>query len=96
MSTYDFGIINSKNKAEAVFKFKNSSNSAIEILKIHGQSHCIEIDSTSLRTYAPKEKGEILISYNTKCKGPIRRTVSVFTSQKDNTITLKLIGKVCQ
>jgi hypothetical protein len=95
-TTYDFGTIKSKTNAKAVFKFENISNSAIEILKIHGQGHCIEIDSSSLRTYAPKERGEILISYNISCKGPIRRTVSVFTSQKDNTITLKLIGKVSE
>ncbi len=95
-STYDFGIIDSQTKAKAVFKFKNSSNSTIEILKIHGKSHCIKIDSSSLRTYAPKERGEILISYDSSCKGPIRRTVSVFTSQKEHTITLKLIGKVSE
>jgi hypothetical protein len=95
-STYDFGTIDSKTNAKAVFKFENSSNSAIEILKIHGQSLCIEIGSSSLKTYAPKQKGEILISYNISCKGPIRRTLSVFTSQKENTITLKLIGKVSE
>ena len=95
-STYNFGTIDSQTEAKAVFKFKNSANSTIEILKIHGKSHCINIDSSSLRTYAPKEDGKILISYNTGCKGPIRRTVSVFTSQEEHTITLKLIGKVSE
>jgi hypothetical protein len=95
-STYDFGTIDSKTEAKAVFRFKNSANFAIEILKIHGESHCIKIDSSSLGTYAPKKDGKILISYNTSCKGPIRRTVSVFTSQEEHTITLKLIGKVSE
>lgn len=93
-TTYDFGTIPSSSKAQAKFLFTNTSDSSVEILKIHGGNHCIEIDTSSHRSYAPKEKGMISLTYDTSCKGPIRKTLSVFTSGKNNTITLKLTGKI--
>lgn len=93
-TTYDFGNITSKSKAEARFLFSNTSDSPVQILKIHGENHCIEIDSLSKKTYAPKEKGMISVTYDTSCKGHIRKTLSVFTTGQNNTISLKLIGKV--
>lgn len=93
-TSHDFGIINSKSNAKATFNFTNTSESIVEILKVHGENRCIVIDSLSVRSYAPKEKGTITITYDSDCKGPIRKTVSVFTSNKNNTISLKLIGKV--
>lgn len=92
--SYDFGTISSTSKAKAKFLFTNASDSSVEILKILGESHCIKIDTSSQRSYAPKEKGFILITYDTSCKGPIRKTLSVFTSNKNNTISLKLTGKI--
>ena len=94
--THDFGIIDSKNKAKIIAKFffTNSANSPVEILKIHGQNRCIEIDSSSIKKYKPKEKGIITISYNTDCHGPIRKTLSVLTSHKNNLTPLKLRGEI--
>jgi len=93
---HDFGKISSGSKALAKFSFTNESNKNVEILKIHGENHCLEIDSLNLKSYAPKESGSIIVSYNTDCIGPIRKTLSVFTSSKRNTITLKLLGEVLE
>jgi hypothetical protein len=93
---FDFGNVSSGSKALATFLFTNESSKYVEILKIHGGNHCLEIDSTSLKSYAPKEKGIITATYNTDCIGPIRKTLSVFTTSKDNTITLKLLGEVSE
>ena len=95
-TSYDFGTISSGTDAVATFNFTNNTSVEIEILKIHGENHCIEIDSSSLKRYAPKEKGLITVTYNTECIGPIRKTLSVFTSVKGNTSTLKLTGKVIE
>lgn len=93
-TSFNFGNISSKSEAKAKFLFTNTSDTPIEIQKIHGKTHCIEIDTSSQKTYAPQEKGMIIVNYNTSCKGPIRKTLSVFTSNENNTISLKLIGKV--
>lgn len=94
--THDFGTISSKDKTKAIarFFFTNTADSPVEILKIHGENQCIEIDSSSIKKYKPKEKGIITISYNTDCQGPIRKTLSVLTSHKNNLTPLKLRGKV--
>lgn len=93
--TYDFGELKSKSKAKAIFNFKNNSESTIEIVQILGINHCIEIDSSSVRKYSPNENGIITVIYDTNCKGPIRKTLSVFTSEKESkAISLKLTGKV--
>jgi len=92
---HDFGTISSNSqKAIATFQFTNTSKTPIEIVRIHGENHCLDIDSLSLKSYAPGEKGTITVTYNTECVGPIRKTLSVFTSKKAMTITLKLTGKV--
>ncbi|WP_019038198.1 DUF1573 domain-containing protein [Psychroflexus tropicus] len=93
-TTHDFGTLMKGSEAKAKFKFLNSSSKTIEILKIHGENHCLKIDTSSLKAYAPNEKGVIIAEYDTNCTGPIRKTLSVFTSLKDNTTTLKLIGEV--
>lgn len=92
---YDFGNLSSNSEAVATFLFSNEAGTPIEIVKIHGGNHCIDIDSSSIKMYAPNEKGIITVIYDTDCKGPIRKTLSVFTSLKDsNTISLKLTGKI--
>jgi hypothetical protein len=94
-TSHDFGTITSNSKAVATFFFTNNSSSSIEILKVHGENHCLEIDNSCLKIYAPQEKGIITVTYNTDCKGPIRKTLSVFTSlENNNAISLKLVGKV--
>lgn len=93
-TTYDFGTISSSTKAHAKFLFTNTSDLPIEIIKIHGENHCIEIDSSSHKIYEPKEKGIVSVIYDTSCKGHIRKTLSVFTINESNTISLKLIGRV--
>ena len=93
-TNHDFGTITSNSNVKAIFDFTNTSDTTIEIFKIHGINRCIEIDSSSVRKYAPNEKGEIIVTYNSDCKGPIRKTLSIFTSKKDNTVSLKLSGKV--
>lgn len=92
----DLGVVTSNNDANGIFKFSNTSNTSIEILNIHGQNHCVEIDTSSLKSFAPKAKGEIKINYNLSCKGPIRKTISVFTSFSKEPITLKLTGKILE
>lgn len=93
-TSHDFGAVSKDTKIEATFFFTNTSDLPVEILKIHGQNHCIEIDSSSLKVYDPKEKGLVTVNYNSNCMGPIRKTLSVFTSVENNTISLKLTGKV--
>jgi hypothetical protein len=91
---YDFGELSSNEDATALFNFVNASGTPIEILNIKGGSRCVLIDSSSVKSFAPSEKGEIFITYNTACIGPIRKTLSVFTDYKDDTVSLKLTGKV--
>lgn len=93
-TTYDFGELSSNEDATALFNFVNASGTPIEILNIQGASRCVLIDSSSVKSYAPSEKGEIFITYNTACTGPIRKTLSVFTDYKDDTVALKLTGEV--
>lgn len=94
-TSHDFGTISSNSDAVVKFSFTNTSTKDIEISKILGQNQCIEIDSSSLKRYSPKEKGVISVTYDTSCVGPIRKTLSVFTSNNE-TSTLKLTGKVIE
>lgn len=93
-TTYNFGTISSNSLLKAEFLFTNTSDLPVEIIKIHGDNDCIEIDTSSYRNYKPEEKGVITVIYNASCKGHIRRTLSVFTSNKNNTVSLKLTGKI--
>ena len=93
-TTYDFGELSSNEDATALFNFVNASSTPIEILNIQGGSRCVLINSSSVKSYAPSEKGKIFITYNTACIGPIRKTLSVFTDNKDETVSLKLTGEV--
>ena len=55
-SHYDFGNLSSKTNAQGMFEFSNTSNKSIEILKIHGQDQCLEINTSNLKSYAPQAK----------------------------------------
>lgn len=93
-TSYDFGTISSKSKALAKFSFTNTSDLSVKILSKRGVNTCIEIDSSGMRRYEPKQKGVIKVTYDISCKGPTPKTLSVFTSSKNNSISFEFSGKI--
>ncbi|WP_127845135.1 DUF1573 domain-containing protein [Psychroflexus aestuariivivens] len=90
---YDFGQVASGDKVQAVFTFTNNGKKSVKILNIQSTGDCISSEKTE-KEIAVGESGQIKLTYDTNCEGPIRSTVTVFSDAENSAQALKLRGRV--
>jgi hypothetical protein len=90
----DYGIIENGGDGERIFNFKNIGNEELIITNVQSSCGCT-IPKKPVAPIGPGKSGEIIVRYDTKRVGPFRKTIRVYTNQKNNQIVeLKLKGSV--
>tara|TARA_B100001059_G_scaffold165369_1_gene164967 strand:+ start:130 stop:513 length:384 start_codon:yes stop_codon:yes gene_type:complete len=90
----DYGIIENGSDGERIFNFKNIGNEELIITNVQSSCGCT-IPKKPDAPIGPGKSGEIIVRYDTKRVGPFRKTIKVYTNQKNNQIVeLKLKGSV--
>ena len=93
-SVVDYGEIVKGSDGIRIFTFVNSGDMPLEITKVYSSCGCT-IPKKPDAPIGPGKSGEIIVRYDTKRVGPFRKTIRVYTNQKNNQIVeLKLKGSV--
>ena len=93
-TTIDYGTIEKGADGKKIFKFTNTGNIPLIISQVKASCGCT-IPKKPDAPIGPGKSGEIIVRYDTKRVGPFRKTIRVYTNQKNNQIVeLKLKGSV--
>lgn len=93
-STVDYGDLKAGSNGVEFFTFKNTGNKDLTITKVESTSRNIKVTKPN-GSIAPGKTGKIKITYDTQKKGPIRRTITVFSNAKNSPVkALKIKGCV--
>lgn len=92
-TTIDYGKITPESSGRKTFKFKNTGNAPLLLLKVKGSCGCVVLNFPK-KPIMPNEEGEIKIVYNVLKVGRISRTVTVTSNAKKSKTTLKIKGRV--
>ncbi|MGB0428567.1 MAG: DUF1573 domain-containing protein [Flavobacteriales bacterium] len=91
---YDFGTINSGEKAEKVYTFKNVGTEPLIISNVKGTCGCTA-PSWTKEPVAVGETGEIKVVFNSRGKsGKINKAVNITANTSPNRTTLRISGNV--
>ncbi|SHG07468.1 Protein of unknown function [Salegentibacter echinorum] len=93
--TIDYGKIEKGSDGVRIFEFTNTGNAPLIISDVTSSCGCT-IPKKPEEPIQPGESGEIMVKYNTKLVGPIRRTVSVYSNAEEATKALKIKGRVVE
>lgn len=95
-TTVDYGDIDYGSKASETFTFKNTGDQPLVIKKVSSTSSALTVNKPS-GSVAPGKTGEIKINYDTTKKGPIRRTITVYSNAGNSAVmALKVKGCVLE
>ena len=79
-------VIQGENRI-ASYDFINSTNQIITIEKIQPECDCLKVITPTPQTFAPNEKGSILISFNSNMSlGKVKKLAYIHTNEKSNPI----------
>lgn len=93
-STIEFNNIKRGNDSTQTYTFKNTGNKALLIKKAVSTSRHLTISKPGQKI-DPGKTGKIKVVFQAKTKGPIRRTITVYSNAKNKPVTaLKVKGKV--
>lgn len=93
-TTVDYAEIEAGSDGNRVYKFKNIGDKPLIIKDVVSTSHLLEAYKPD-KSIDPGQTGEIKICYDTKKKGPVRRTVTVYSNAENQpVIALKVKGNV--
>ena len=92
-TTIDYGKITPESSGRKTFKFKNTGDAPLIILKVKGSCGCVVLNFPK-KPIMPNEEGELEIVYNVLKIGRISRTVTVTSNAKKSRSILKIKGKV--
>lgn len=92
-ATVDYGDIDYGSNGTRSFSFKNTGDRDLVIEKVSSTSSSLTVKKPN-GSISPGNSGKITITYDTKKKGPIRRTITVY-SNADNTPVMGLKVKGC-
>lgn len=93
--THDFGIIDYQKPITGTFEFVNTSSVSVTIKEAKGSCGCTATDFPK-NAILPGETAQISATYNAEDIGPLKKTVTVYTSadkDKEGTV-LHLTGEV--
>lgn len=91
--TCDYGTLKVGDKAECVFNFTNTGLHVIKIENVKSNSRNIEL-KLSNDSVKPSGKGTLTVTFDCKTEGPIRKTITVFTTSKPKVHTLLVKGRI--
>ena len=75
------------------FKFTNTGKEPLILQQPQSSCGCT-VPTWPKEPVFPGESNEIKVTYNTKKAGPINKTVTVRSNAKNNTVVLRITGKV--
>lgn len=91
--TFDFGKIVQNQPVSRIFKFKNTSDTPLLVLKAQGSCGCTVTEYSS-DMIAPGEVGFVKATFNAAKAGAFHKTVTVTTNLEDEQIKLEIFGEV--
>jgi len=91
----DFGELKEGDTAKKSLTFKNEGSQPVFIKKISSTGH-VNVEEYPMDEIQPNANSKIVISYNTKVIGPIRRTLTIYSNAENPIISIKIKGKVLQ
>ena len=91
--THDFGDLKLNDKAEHVFKFKNTGKADLVIIEAKPSCGCTTPNYTKTPV-KPGETGEIQVVYNATSAGAQQKTVTVTSNTSEGTTTLTIKANV--
>ena len=94
-TVHDYGTIAYGDDGTCYFKFTNTGKEPLIVQKPQSSCGCT-VPSWPKEPILPGEGEEIKVTYNTKRVGPINKTVTVRSNAKNNTVVLRIKGKVEQ
>ena len=89
----NFGELKEGAKAKRSINFKNTGNKPVKISKISSTGH-VKVEKYPQGKITEKANAQIVISYNTKKIGPIRRTLTVYSNAVNDIVSIKIKGIV--
>ena len=89
----NFGDLKEGAQAKRAINFKNTGNKPVKISKISSTGH-VEVKRYPQGKISEKANAEIVISYNTKKIGPIRRTLTIYSNAVNPIASIKIKGNV--
>ena len=89
----DFGELKEGSEAKRSISFKNSGNKPVKIKKINSTGH-VKVENNPVGEISENSNAKIVISYNTKKVGPIRRTLTVYSDAVNPIVSIKIKGIV--
>ncbi len=91
---HQFGKIKEGEKAEYVFKFKNTGNAPLIVTDVNVTCGCTAAEKPEVPVM-PGSEGKIKIVFNSAGKvGSQNRTITVSTNAKNKITYLKMVGEV--
>ncbi len=89
----DYGTLKYGEYAECEFNFTNNGMSDLLINSVKSNSRNLTFKLTDSLIFKNK-KGKLVVIYDTKDEGPIRKTITIFTDGEPDVYTLSLKGRV--
>lgn len=93
--TLDYGIIKYGSNGERLIEVKNTGEKPLIITNCTGSCGCT-VPNCPSKPIQPGEKAEISIKYDTKRTGDFNKTVTIKSNAINNTVYLKVKGKVIE
>lgn len=93
-TTIDYDDVSKGHSVTQTIAFKNVGDQPLTIDKVETTSHHLEISKPN-KSVAPGKTGKIVVTFDTKVEGPIRRTVTVYSNASNSpVIPIKVKGCV--
>ncbi len=90
---HDYGTVPFGGDGVCTFKFTNTGKEPLILQQPQSSCGCT-VPTWPKEPVLPGQTNEIQVTYNTKKAGPINKTVTVRSNAKNNTIVLRITGKV--
>jgi hypothetical protein len=90
---HDYGTIPFGGDGVCTFIFSNSGKEPLILQQPQSSCGCT-VPTWPKEPILPGASNEIQVTYNTKKAGPINKTVTVRSNAKNNTVILRITGKV--
>lgn len=90
---HDYGTVVYGGDGVCSFKFTNTGKEPLILQQPQSSCGCT-VPSWPKEPILPGDSNEIKVTYNTKKVGPINKTITVRSNAKNNTVVLRIVGKV--
>lgn len=90
---HDYGTVAFGGDGVCTFKFTNTGKEPLILQQPQSSCGCT-VPTWPKEPILPGASDEIKVTYNTKKAGPINKTVTIRSNAKNNTVVLRITGKV--